>query len=276
MKQNTLKKSLTTLLLSLLCLQVLAGGGKEKYIQAMKASITLLDSAKTMDDFRNVANRFERIGNAEKKEWLPHYYAAFSYVMMSYMQAGEDMEGVDPILDKAQAFIDVASDMKKPEADQAEVVLLKGMILGSRIMVDPQVRGMQYGMQSGQLYAKAVRLSPENPRCLSMAAQNKMFTPKQFGGGREVAIPMMEQAAESFKTWKVPSEIHPDWGEERNAEVLEFAKSGKKMEWEEGAPEEEAPDATEKEAPDNGGKKDATEEGAEGGNAAEEGADGGN
>ncbi len=41
----------------------------------MKKNLALFDSAKTTADYQTLANTFERIGDAEKTQWLPYYYA---------------------------------------------------------------------------------------------------------------------------------------------------------------------------------------------------------
>src|SRR6185436_2185608 len=70
-----MRKQLTFLFLFLLCTGLHAGGNK--FQEAMKSAITLLDSSKSPAEMIDAANRFERIGDAEKKEWLPYYYASF-------------------------------------------------------------------------------------------------------------------------------------------------------------------------------------------------------
>jgi len=48
----------------------------EKFTAAMKKNIALIDSAFSRPDaFLELANTFERIGTAEKNQWLPYYYA---------------------------------------------------------------------------------------------------------------------------------------------------------------------------------------------------------
>lgn len=217
--------------------------GNDKFTEAMKGTISMMDTATTSATFQNCANRFERIGNAEKKEWLPHYYAGFCYVMMSYLEP--DVSKVDAILDKAQAEIDAAGEMKIKDGEKSEIMVIKGMILSARIRVEPQTRGMQMGPQSGMMYDRARQLNPGNPRALSMVGQNTMFTPEMFGGGREKAIPILESAVAAFETFEPLSEIHPVWGKENTVGILEFARTGKKMEWEEDAGEDQPSDSPE-------------------------------
>lgn len=228
-----MKKTLLFLLVSVFALQVQAGG--DKYKKAMGAAIAIMDTAKSIDTYRKVANRFERIGMAEKKEWLPWYYAGLCYSTMSFLQ--KDPEQTDGYLDKAQDFLDKAKELSE---ENSEISAVQGMIYSARIGVDPQKRGMVYGPKAGMAYSKAVKLDDKNPRALYFRAQNIYFTPEQWGGGKDKAMPMLEKSLELFKAFKPKDEIHPNWGEENAIKFVEFAKTGGKMPWEEeeGAKEE--------------------------------------
>src|ERR1700761_1440554 len=50
----------------------------EKFTAAMKKNLAQFDSAKTADDYVKIANNFERIGDAEKTQWTPYYYAGLA------------------------------------------------------------------------------------------------------------------------------------------------------------------------------------------------------
>ncbi len=55
----------------------------DKYEAAMKKTLALFDSAKSTAQFQSVANSFERIGDAEKTQWLPYYYAGLALMYPS-------------------------------------------------------------------------------------------------------------------------------------------------------------------------------------------------
>ena len=78
-------KYLFTLMIGLMFLQPAVKAGGDKYLEAMQSALALFDSSKSLEDLQNVANRFERIANAEPKEWLPLYYAAFCNANMVWM-----------------------------------------------------------------------------------------------------------------------------------------------------------------------------------------------
>ncbi|MBI3236009.1 MAG: hypothetical protein HYZ42_18570, partial [Bacteroidetes bacterium] len=67
-----MKKSLFVLLASVMMTTVFAQS--EKYIKAMEAKTVMLDSFNNVDSWKDLANTFERIGDAEKTQWLPFYY----------------------------------------------------------------------------------------------------------------------------------------------------------------------------------------------------------
>src|SRR5688572_2270541 len=78
----------------------------EKYMAAMRKNISEIDSAMVKNDparLQELANAFDRIGDAEKTQWLPYYYAAYTQLMSSFFK--NDPANNDPIADKADAFI---------------------------------------------------------------------------------------------------------------------------------------------------------------------------
>ena len=240
-----MKKYLLFVLLLLISISSYAGG--DKYVAAMKGVLASMDDANGMEDLQNCANRFERIGNAEKKEWLPFYYAGLCHVIMSYMEP--DMGKKDAHLDKAEAFQEMTKDMKVSDKEKAELMVLKGMVYSSRIQVDPQGRGMKYGPLSGQMYGRASALDPDNPRALLQQGQALLYTPEMWGGGKAKAIPVLEEAVAKYKAWEMPSEISPKWGQEDAEKALAYAKSDAKAPWEEEGEQVGDPEESPEEAP---------------------------
>ncbi|MFN0275105.1 MAG: hypothetical protein ACKVPJ_05130 [Chitinophagales bacterium] len=186
-----------------------------KFNDAMKKALAEMDSSQTADAFMNVANKFERIALAEKNQWLPFYYSGLARSTGAFMT--EDKSKVDAILDVAQKHANMADSL---QPNNSEIVLLKSMILGGRIMVDPMTRGMQYGMQSSMLNAQSINLDPNNPRAYFMMGQALFYTPEQFGGGKDKGCAQLMIAKEKFATFVPASELHPTWGEDIVDETL--------------------------------------------------------
>ena len=192
----------------------------EKYINAMKKSITLLDSAFAKpDNFLSIANTFERIGTTEKTEWLPFYYAAYCRVNYAFMQ--KDPAGNDPIAEKATALINTADSL---QPNNSEISCVKSMIASVQMLVNPQQRFMQYGATSQKELQKAMQQDPTNPRPYMLKGQSLKYTPEQFGGGCKNALPQLEIAMEKFTSFKAVSEIYPSWGKSYTGDIIKQCK----------------------------------------------------
>ena len=197
----------------------------EKYLKAMEANVAALDSTRSADAFQDLANSFERIAEAEKTQWLPYYYAALSTVNAGYFLTGGQMGGMadklDPIADKASQLLSKAESIS---ANNSEIFIVKKMIATLRLMADPMSRYMQYGPQAAQALETAKKLNPENPRVYYLEAQDKYFTPEQFGGIKTEAVKLFEMALQKFESFKPESSIHPAWGRRATQHFLTQAK----------------------------------------------------
>ena len=194
-------------------------GQDAKYMKIMQSSIAVLDTAKEMSVWQNTNNTFERIGNANPGEWLPLYYQSFSSVMMGIKQTENGKK--DEYYDRAQILVEKADSMNP---NNSEIYVLKALINSMKISVDPMTRGQKLGMQSAMLNSKAIELDKENPRAYLLKGSGLMYTPPQYGGGNDKALPVLEEAVAKFKTFKPSSTIMPHWGESRAIEVLEQCK----------------------------------------------------
>ncbi len=204
------------LLLFLLATVAIQSQVDEKYTAAMKKNLAMIDTASTAASFQLIANSFERIANAEKDEWLPYYYASYLLTISTFMDSVAERK--DPYLDKADLLISIADSL---EPDNSEIFTIKAMIASGKLIVDPQNRWMKYGPIFSNMISKARELDPTNPRPVFLYAQNILYTPEQFGGGKEKALPIFKEAEEKFKNFEPESELHPDWGEEVLKSTLE-------------------------------------------------------
>ncbi|MEP6927359.1 MAG: hypothetical protein ABI834_06970 [Ginsengibacter sp.] len=180
----------------------------DKYTGAMKANIALLDSMMIKGNGGELANTFERIGDAEKTQWLPYYYAAYCTVTSAY--AEKDNLKKDAIADKAQQLIDKAETILGKE--NSETAVIKSMIATSHMMVDPQSRYMTYGPASTGFIEKSKILDPTNPRPVLLEAENKFYTPEAFGGGKDPAKEYFDKANTLNDKFKPETELSPNWG----------------------------------------------------------------
>lgn len=180
----------------------------DKYTGAMQKNISMLDSAMQKGNMAELANNFTRIGDAEKTQWLPYYYAAYCTVLAGFTE--QDKSKTDGIADKAETLIAKAETLAgKPNS---ETHVIRSMIASAHMMVDPQSRWQQYGKVSSENIAKAKELDSANPRPVYLEAQAKFYTPEAFGGGKTPAKALFEKALAMFDTFKPQSPLDPTWG----------------------------------------------------------------
>ncbi|NOT51958.1 MAG: hypothetical protein HOP10_11860 [Chitinophagaceae bacterium] len=208
-----MKKTIFIMALSLLGTATFAQS--EKYLKAMEAKVSLLDSTTTPDAWKDLANAFERIADAEKTQWLPYYYAAYANVMAGTMSMpmdgsfGDNSAITDPYADKAEQLINKANEMNK---DNSEIYCVIKMIHSLRMMGNAMSRYMTEGPKAETALTKAKELNVNNPRVYILEGQDKFYTPEQFGGSKEEAKKLFEKANEIFMITKPANAIEPQWG----------------------------------------------------------------
>ena len=122
----------------------------------------------------------------------------------------KDNSKKDAIADKAKTFVDKAEAILGKENSETDVI--KSMIATSHMTVDPQSRYATYGAEISEQLQKAKSLDPTNPRPLLIQAENTFYTPQQFGGGKDAAKPILDQAKTLSDNFKPETEISPNWG----------------------------------------------------------------
>ena len=177
----------------------------------------------TLEQYQATANSFERISNIDKSKWLPSYYAAHVYIIMSFVEKDSDMK--DKYLDKAQTFIDNCQKIVKNES---EVYVLQGFLYQARISVSPMLRGMKYSAKASEALNRAIKINADNPRAYYLLGQNLLHTPSMFGGGVELACPYLTKAKAKYAIFKPKSDISPNWGEKATIKLLAYCNKDKK------------------------------------------------
>ena len=208
-----MKKGFFVLVASLMMTTTFAQS--EKYMNAMGALVSAVDTSSNAGSLTNLANSFERIANAEKTQWLPFYYAAYCNVMAGTMSLpqdgnfGDNTAITDPIADKAEGLLKKAIEIAK---ENTEIYCIQKMIHGLRMMGNAMARYMTESPLAEAALAKAKEANAGNPRIYILEAQDKFYTPEQFGGSKAEAKILFEKAQRLFETYKPESTIHPNWG----------------------------------------------------------------
>ncbi|MCC6286642.1 MAG: hypothetical protein IT249_02045 [Chitinophagaceae bacterium] len=205
-----MKKIISMLAVCLLVVTAMAQN--EKYVNAMQANLTKFDTVKTTAGFIDLSNAFARIGDAEKNQWLPYYYAALSLSTAGWMDQSLDK---DANAEKIKAFCTKAEAIN----DNAEICAVRNMAATQQMLVDPQTRWQTYGPEASSALEKGLKLEPNNPRLHFLQASSVYNTPEQFGGGKDKAKPMLEKTLELFNA-ENPKPLYPHWGKNRVEEML--------------------------------------------------------
>ena len=186
----------------------------EKFVKAMEKNVSMIDSAKTAQDWVDLTASFERIADAEKTQWLPYYYVALGNISSAMMSIGDNIFGnnsekTDPKADAAQKALDKAISLSK---ETSETWVLKKMIASLRMMGDVMNRFMTYGPEAATALETAKKLDPNNPRIYLLEGQDKFNTPAEYGGSKDEAKVLFSNAKDLYSTVKPETSIHPAWG----------------------------------------------------------------
>ena len=201
------------MILALVLLASLAAGAQtDKYTQGMQKNIALLDSAKTIDDLQSVGGAFERIGDAEKTQWLPYYYAALAQTWIGWRP---EMKDKDANAEKIRALVAKAESIEK----NTELYTIENMAATQQMTVDPQSRWSTYGQEASADLQKGIQADPNNPRIYYLQAMTLFNTPSQFGGGKDKAKPLFEKSVALFKSAQ-PKPLYPNWGQKQAEDML--------------------------------------------------------
>ena len=185
---------------------------QSKFEDAMTRGLGQLKDAKTASDLTDVSSFFERVGDAEKTQWLPYYYAALSLYRSAWVDKSADK---DKIADKCKDFITKAQVIE----NNADLYCLVQQVVILQLMVDPMSRWQTYGALAKDALADATKADPTNPRIYYLQGMTTFNTPEAYGGGKALAKPMFQKSVDLFKTY-VPKPFYPDWGKEDAEKML--------------------------------------------------------
>ena len=205
LKMNPMKKMILSSVMMILSLIAMAQ--KPAYMGAMGKTLSQFATAQTPAGLQQLANRFETIARAEKEEWLPLYYEAQCYILMSFMV--EDVTQKDPYLDEAEKLLDKLIEM---EPREAEVFALQSFYDTGRLVVNPMERGQKYNALSNQAIGKALALDPTNPRAAFLKIRMEMGAAPYMGLDPKSFCPQALKLLARWDDYKPQSPIHPNWG----------------------------------------------------------------
>lgn len=189
---------------------------KPEFIKSMGETLSQLPTCKSVADFQALGNKFEIIANSEKDEWLPLYYLANCYVVMSFIEQN-DAAKKDNYLDVAEKSVSKLIVMAPVESD---VFVLQALYFIARLVVNPTERGMEFSILSVQAVSKALALDPTNPRAILVKLQSDMGVAAFSGQDPKSFCPQAKELQAKWDNFKPKSPIHPAWGKEQLEAIL--------------------------------------------------------
>lgn len=210
-----------TILSIAILMTALTGMSQDKvFYSAMEESLGQYATCKTIDDFQALGNKFGLIANAENTEWLPLYYQAHCYIIMSFKEPSDAVKK-DRYLDVAEKAI---AKMIELAPSESEAYALQSLLYSARLVVNPMERGRKYGALSAQAVGMALGLDANNPRAKFIKLRNEMGTASFFGKDPREFCPQASELLDNWDTYKVKSPLYPVWGKDQVAEIVKGCK----------------------------------------------------
>ena len=182
-----------------------------KYQKGMQKAFGLWEKGQLTE----ASQLFERISKAEPTKWLPAYYAATVEILGSF--GLKDEAKLTAKLNKAQAFLDEA---KANSENNPEIIITQALLNLGYIAFDGQKYGMTLSGKNNMLYAKALKIAPNNPRVILGKAEWEMGAAKFFGKSTKPYCEQIKRAIELGKKEKIETEFYPKFQQKRAKQVL--------------------------------------------------------
>lgn len=192
----------------------------DEYSDAMVKTIKKLDAINDISDraaVTKVRGDFERILQLKKNTWMVNYYMAMCDLLTawSYMDAKDN----DNIKKYNESCIDLLNKATDAKDDFAEAYVLKMSAQANRWIYEP-AKMNDIIAKSSEAKEIAKQKDPNNPRFYLIDGMNTYYTPENFGGGVDAAMPLFEKSWELYGTFKPVDETYPTWGKDQAAGML--------------------------------------------------------
>lgn len=209
-----MKNSLLTLYL---VLSIGFSYAQNVYTEKMTTALNNFNAVENTTDYQNVAAEFEMISNVETEKWLPLYYHAHCYIMMSFSDRAASPEQKDSYLAQAEVPLNKMLEIA-PNEDEAHA--LQALFYTAKLVIDPMNRAAKYSPLSQAAIEKSLALAPNNPRAQQLDLSNKVGTAQFFGKDITPYCAEAQELLDNWNTYLVRSELHPVWGKDQVEAIL--------------------------------------------------------
>lgn len=199
-------KTLTTLCVLMLALTV--ANAQTAYERAMKSGLEeLFSQTNSKEQLLSVANKMERIAQAEKDKWQPVYYAALAYAWLATKE--ETLAEQDRRMDQSRKLIE---EGLQRSPGNVEFVTLQGYDDMLSLSFDPGSRGQTMSTRVFSTFGKALQMDPENPRAKLFMAHMQYGTAQFFGQDTAASCELFQSALGSYDKARDAGDFSPSWG----------------------------------------------------------------
>lgn len=163
------------------------------------------------DELNHLSKELEQL-HKEKSQNLIVYWRSYLYFYSSiyYLKIG-DKETAEKEIDKG---IEWLKDIKRKNSeDYALLAMLQGFGIQFK-----EMRAMFIGPEANKNAKKAIAIDSTNLRAYYVYANNDLYTPEKYGGGKEAEKYLLK--AISLPVQKIKNEYLPSWGKEESYEML--------------------------------------------------------
>ncbi|ATL49044.1 hypothetical protein COR50_18750 [Chitinophaga caeni] len=179
---------------------------EEKWQQQLAESLKTLDQSGELKTWEQETLKLQKLADANPKEWLLQYYAAWSNIQMAFQAPSTE---ASKFCQTAEGYVENALQL---QPSNTETLVLKAYYLSAKIKVDPATAVVN-GPSSQKWAEKAIEADTNNPRAYLVKALVVYHTPGIFGGGKKKALEIFNTAQAKFKTFVPSSDIAPRWGQ---------------------------------------------------------------
>ncbi|MCD0468725.1 hypothetical protein [Flavobacterium sp. JAS] len=214
-------KKLLLIIATVTSVQFAAIAQDSTFTKQMETNVSKLDNAKAVGDYQVLANDFTRLADSKKTEWLPYYYAAFCNAKISWLYQ-QNADKIEPFANLAEQQIkktEAMLDMAKNKIELSEVYCVLSMVNRARVFISPMSNGKKYGPIAKEYIQKALQFNSENPRANYLAAWEKYYTPKLWGGDKDKAKVFLDLAMKQLEN-KPSTTTFPRWGKSECEAIL--------------------------------------------------------
>ena len=161
--------------------------------------------------YQSVYIQFEKLYNADKKNWLIPYYASILKSRMCLMKMGDR----DQLANDAILWISRAKSITNND----EIYCAESLANTAKMSVNPTMRWLLYEDKIKTPLQLAKKVNANNPRIYLLEANIQRKLPVLFGGGCKAAIPMAKKAEQLLHAQVLQNINMPGWG---NQSLVEF------------------------------------------------------